>query len=60
MEDKYTSEFKGEYAIDVKPFELKIDIQGYSFYWNIIKLNWLQKLLLRILGIKITKFKEDK
>lgn len=41
-----------------KPYELRIDCNGYKVHWNIIKLNRLQKLLLRLLGIKIEKFKE--
>ena len=45
---------------EFKPFELQIDCNGYRIYWNVIKLNWLQKLLLRLLGIKITKYKEEK
>ena len=55
QEDNITSYVPMEFP---KPFEMKIDINGYKFYWNIIKLNCLQKLLLRLLGIKITKFKE--
>lgn len=43
----------------VEPFELKIDMNGYKIHWNVIKLNWLQKILLRLLGIKITKYKVD-
>ena len=58
MEEKTQGDF-----IPIKhfePFKFEIVLNGYEFYWDIRKLNWLQKMLLRLLGIKITKYKEEK
>lgn len=56
--DKITTDYT-ELGKIFEPYKFEIKLNGYELYWNIIKLNWLQKILLRLLGIKISKYKED-
>ena len=42
----------------IEHYKLEIVIQGYAFYWDITKLNCIQKLFLKVLGIKIKKIRD--
>ena len=33
---------------EFKPFKFEIVLNGYEFYWDIIKLNWMQKTILKL------------
>ena len=38
-------------------YKIQIELDGVDLYINLMKLNCIQRLLLRLLGIKIKKYK---
>ena len=39
------------------PYKVQIEIEGIDLYINLMKLNYIQRFILGLLGIKIKKYK---
>ena len=45
--------------LEIPPYRVHIDIEGMDIHINCIKMNFIQRFILRLLGIKIEKLKRS-
>lgn len=45
--------------LEIPPYRVRIDIEGMDIHINCIKMNFIQRFILRLLGIKIEKLKRS-
>lgn len=41
-------------------YDIRIEFQNVKLYWDIEKTNLIQRLILRLIGIKISKYGKEK
>ena len=46
-------------VLEIPPYRVRIDIEGMDIHINCIKMNFIQRFILRLLGIKIEKLKRS-
>ena len=45
--------------LEIPPYRIRIEFEGMDIYINCIEMNFIQRFILRLLGIKIEKLKRS-